>query len=104
MRKNLIFTPLVVLLAAGTASAQDLTSATVTGRVMSEDNQPLRGVTVTIQSPALLSQRSAVTDANGQFRVQLLPNGEYTITYALSNYRTRKVTMRLLAGQTSDTG
>jgi hypothetical protein len=102
MRKNLVLTPLMIFLAAGAASyAQDMTTATVAGRVMSQNNQPLQGVRVTIESSALLGVRNAVTDASGHFRVPLLPNGEYSITYTYPNYRARKLTLRLLAGQTS---
>jgi len=101
MRKNLVITPLMVLLAAGAAFAQDTSTAVMTGRVTAaEDGRPLQGVRVLIESPALLGVRNAVTDANGQFRTPLLPNGDYTVTYTFNGYLTRRVTLRLIAGQT----
>ncbi|MCL1893759.1 MAG: carboxypeptidase regulatory-like domain-containing protein [Holophagaceae bacterium] len=100
MRKNLILTPLIMLIAAGTVSAQDLTTASLTGRVTSQDGSPLQGVRVTVESPSLLQPRHATTDASGHFRLMLLPNGEYTITYSLTQYRSARRTLRLLAGQT----
>ncbi|MCL1908693.1 MAG: carboxypeptidase regulatory-like domain-containing protein [Holophagaceae bacterium] len=103
MRRNLVFTPLMVMLAAGgTIYSQDTTSAVLAGRVTNQDGQPLQGVRVLLESPSLLNVRQAPTDANGNFRVPLLPNGEYTVTYVLSGYITRKLTMRLIAGQTAN--
>ncbi|MDR2562201.1 MAG: carboxypeptidase regulatory-like domain-containing protein [Holophagales bacterium] len=102
MRKNLIFTPLMVMLAAGGLTAQDTSTAVLTGRVTSQNNQPLAGVNILISSPSMLSTRQATTDAGGNFRVSLLPNGEYTITYTLNGYLTRKLTLRLVAGTTAN--
>jgi len=100
MRKDLLLTSLIAIIAAGgTASAQDVSSAVMAGRVTTQDGAPLQGVRVTIQSSALLGPRNAVTDANGQFRTSLLPGGEYTVTYVLDGYVTRKLTTRLVAGQ-----
>ncbi|MDR2560712.1 MAG: TonB-dependent receptor [Holophagales bacterium] len=105
MRKNLVFTSLVAaLVSGGAAYSQDISTAVLAGRVTSRDGQPLPGVRVLIESPALLSVRQATTDANGQFRAPLLPNGEYTITYTLQGYITRKLSLRIIAGQTSNAG
>jgi len=104
MRKNLVFTPLMVLLAAGSSVVygQDLTSAVLAGRVTSRDGQPLRNVRVLVNSPALLSQRQATTDANGQFRMPILPAGVATVTYILDGYITRRLTVNLTAGQVAN--
>jgi len=102
MRKNLVFTPLMVLLAAGAVHAQDTSSAVLAGRVTNQEGQPLQGVRVLVESSALLGSRQATTDATGQFRVPVLPNGEYTITYTINGYLTRKLTMRLIAGSTAN--
>jgi hypothetical protein len=99
MRKNILLTPLMVILAAVGAHAQDVSTAVMAGRVTSQDGAPLRGVRVIIESSALLGSRQAVTDANGQFRTPLLPGGEYSVTYTLDGYITRKVTTRLVPGQ-----
>ena len=103
MRKNLVFTPLMVILAAGSsvssAYGQDLTSAVMAGRVTSNDGRPLRSVRVLVNSPALLAQRETATDANGQFRLPILPSGQYTVTYTLDGYITRRLTVILVAGQ-----
>ncbi|MDR0499202.1 MAG: TonB-dependent receptor [Holophagales bacterium] len=102
MRKNLVFTPLMAILAAGGLCAQDTTTAVLTGRVTSQNNLPLAGVSVLLESPSMLGVRQVPTDADGQFRVPLLPNGEYTVTYTLNGYITRRLTLRLIAGQTAN--
>jgi hypothetical protein len=99
MRKSSVFTPLMALLTVGTASAQDISSSALVGRVMSQDGTPLQGVRVVIESTALLGQRQALTDASGQFRVSLLPGGSYTVTYTFTDYRTRRLNLTLVAGQ-----
>ena len=93
----------MVALAAGAAFAQDTGTAVLTGRVTAAgDNSPLAGVRVRIESPSMLGVRNATTDASGNFRVPLLPTGEYSVTYTLDGYISRKITMRLNAGQTAN--
>jgi len=101
MRKNLLITPIAMVLVAGTMSlsAQDFTTGTLAGRVTGPNGQPLQGVTVVLNSPALLAPRQFTTDANGQFRAQMLMGGNYTITYTLSGYLTRRMTTYITAGQ-----
>jgi len=102
MRKNLIFTPLMAVLVGGAMNAQDLTTAVIAGRVTNQSGQPLQGVRVQLESPSMLGARQAATDANGQFRVPLLPNGVYSITYSFSGYITRKLTLTIVAGQVAN--
>jgi len=102
MRKNILVTPLVAMLAVGAsgiyASAQDLTSAVISGTVTGPDNKPLSGVRVYLTSPTLLTPRDGRTDANGQFSFRLLPPGKYTVTYSMDGFISRKAEMSLLAG------
>jgi hypothetical protein len=102
MRKTILVTPLVAVLAVGTAgmyaSAQDITSAVLTGTVNGPDGKHLQGVRVYVTSPGLLTPRDARTNAEGSFRFSLLPPGRYTITYSLDGYVSRKSEMTLVAG------
>jgi hypothetical protein len=102
MRKNLLITPMAMVLVAGamSLSAQDFTSGTLAGRVTGPNGQPLQGVTVILNSPSLLAPRQFTTDATGQFRAQMLMGGNYTITYTLSGYLTRRLTTYVTPGQT----
>jgi hypothetical protein len=44
------------------------------------------GVTVTVTGPALMGARTAVTDAEGQYRLTAVPPGEYTLLFELSGF------------------
>ena len=99
MRKNILVTPLMAILATGALYSQEI-DGTITGRVTGPDGNSLQGVRVTITSPSLLSVRTTRTDANGSFRVPMLPPGQYSLTYVLDGYITRRVSSTLIAGTT----
>ena len=101
MRKNLTITPIAMFLASGAMilSAQDITTGTLAGRVTGPDGRPLQGVSVTLNSPSLLAPRQFTTDASGQFRAQMLVGGNYTITYSLRGYLSRRLNTYVTAGQ-----
>jgi len=84
---------------AMTLSAQDFTTGTLAGRVTGENGRPLQGVLVTLNSPSLLSPRQFTTDASGQFRAAMLMGGNYTVTYSLNGYLTRRVNTYVAPGQ-----
>ncbi|MDR2561427.1 MAG: TonB-dependent receptor [Holophagales bacterium] len=102
MRRNILVTSLVAVLAVGAsgiyASAQDTTSAVLTGTVTGPDGKPLPNVRVYLTSGALLTPRDGRTDANGRFNFRLLPPGRYTITYSMDGFISRKAEMSLIAG------
>jgi hypothetical protein len=77
------------------------TTGTLAGRVMSKAGTPLAGAQVRISSPAMLGERTVLTDSKGAYRIPLLPNGTYTETVALASYATSRNTLRILAGQTA---
>jgi hypothetical protein len=82
---------------------QDATSAVLAGRVTADrGGGPLEGVRLLLESPALLSPREVATDADGRFRVSLLPGGQYSITYTMDGYISHRRTMRLVAGQVAN--
>jgi len=83
------FLILVCLLAATIASAQ-VPTGTISGRVVSSDDAPLPGVTVTATSPRLQGERSVVTTVNGDFVIPLLPPGDYTLVFELSGFQSLK--------------
>ena len=78
----------LLALAAGAAFAQGTQTGVLSGTVRSTDGQTVPGVTVSIQSPAMLGTRTAVTDVNGGYIFKGLPPGEYTVTYALQGFAT----------------
>ena len=65
--------------------------ASIAGQVRDASGAVLPGVTVEASSPALIEKvRSVVTDGGGQFRIELLPPGEYAVTFTLPGFSTVK--------------
>lgn len=73
-----------LLLAAVAASAQ--TTGSILGRVTDADGGVLPGVTIEARSANLQGVRTDVTDAEGRYRLTLLPPGTYTINYNLQGF------------------
>ncbi|MFC2141878.1 carboxypeptidase regulatory-like domain-containing protein [Acidobacteriota bacterium] len=64
----------------------------IKGKVLDEGKVPLPGVAITATSPSLQGIRTAVTDEDGDFKLPLLPVGEYSLTFELEGFR--KTTQR----------
>ena len=65
------------------------TGSTITGVVRDTSGGVLPGVTVEAASPALIEKvRSAVTDAEGLYRLVDLRPGDYTVTFTLPGFNT----------------
>jgi hypothetical protein len=80
--------PVIALLALpSTGFAQ--ASASIVGTVRDSSGSVLPGVTVNASSPALIEQtRATVTDSGGQYRIEQLRGGVYSITFSLSGFQT----------------
>jgi len=75
-----------VVLLPTLADAQSLA-----GIVRDASGAVLPGVTVEATSPTLLEKvRTGVTDGTGQYRIENLPPGTYTVTYSLPGFVTMK--------------
>ena len=65
--------------------------ASITGVVKDPSGAVLPGVTVEAASPALIEKvRSVVSDGTGQYRIQDLRPGTYTVTFTLPGFSTVK--------------
>jgi hypothetical protein len=82
----------LLLAAVVVAMVPALTSAqTIAGIVRDASGAVLPGVTVEASSPALIEKvRSAVTDGSGQYRLDSLVAGTYSVTYTLPGFSTVK--------------
>jgi hypothetical protein len=91
------------LLTPTSATAQAATNATIAGTARDATGSVLPGVTVQVESPALIERvRTALTDNQGTYRVVSLPPGTYTVTFTLSGFRTyRREGIELTTGFTA---
>jgi hypothetical protein len=92
-----VFLNLVPLADVARAGQAD---ASIYGLVTDESGAVLPGVTVTVSSPALQVRTiSAVTAADGEYRLPSLPIGLYQVEYALQGFQTvRREEIRLTVG------
>ena len=80
---------LAFALVPSTASAQ--ATASIAGLVTDASGAVLPGVTVEAASPALIEKvRNVVTDGSGQYRLEQLRPGVYTVTFTLPGFNTVK--------------
>ncbi|MDR0498223.1 MAG: TonB-dependent receptor [Holophagales bacterium] len=90
--------PLAMAVVAMPIMAQDLTG-TMIGTVVDKDGRkPLAGVTIDISSNVLIQKRTVRTDSSGQFRVPLLPPGEYSVRASKEGYMGPRQTVQLSLG------
>ena len=76
---------LMILAAPAVVWAQ----ASIAGTVKDTSDALLPGVTVEAASPALIEKvRTAVTDGTGQYRIENLRPGQYTVTFTLPGFTT----------------
>jgi hypothetical protein len=85
-----LFLALAVLLPAA-LYAQAVTGASIAGTVKDASGAVLPAVTVEASSPALIEKvRVAVTDSSGQYKIENLRPGTYSVTFTLSGFTTQK--------------
>src|SRR5262245_14099032 len=71
--------------------AVSLAHVTLAGAVKDPSGAVLPGVTVDAASPVLIEKtRTAMTDAAGQYRIESLQPGTYTVTFTLAGFSTLK--------------
>src|SRR5438874_4480613 len=76
-----------LVLAAATVSGQG-TNSTLTGTVVDQNGGNLPGVMVTATNPATGFSRSVPTESDGGYTLAGIPPGTYTVTYAVSGFKT----------------
>ena len=87
--KGIFVVAALLLTLASVASAQELQSGAIRGRVVDDSGQPLPGVSITVSGPAYIGKATGVTNAEGVFRViNLTPGTGYEIRAELSGFET----------------
>jgi hypothetical protein len=96
----LILIGLLPAAAIATAGQGASNTAGITGQITDGTGATLPGVTVTATSPALqVSSVTAVTDAQGEYRLSPLPIGIYTVAYELAGFQSlRRECVQLTVG------
>jgi hypothetical protein len=85
MRGFRVVTLVVIVLSAAPAIVH--AQASLAGQVKDPSGAVLPGVTVEASSPALIENvRTVVTGGTGQYRIELLPPGTYTVTFTLPGF------------------
>src|SRR6266850_3651446 len=82
---------LLLLACATLANAQDAGTGAIAGIVKDTTGAVLPGVPVEAASPALIEKvRTAVTDAQGNYKITELRPGAYSVTFTLPGFSTFK--------------
>ncbi|WP_234024782.1 TonB-dependent receptor [Tsuneonella amylolytica] len=85
---------------AAPAAAQDYTRGNLTGTVVDSAGAPVSGATVTVTSNEQGFTNTTTTDAAGNFRVNTLPTGTYTVNITAGGQTVvNDPTVQVIAGQ-----
>src|SRR5215210_6719203 len=89
-RRNALFFPFLMLVAAllATSSALAQSTATVQGTVTDAKGAVLPNATVVVKNRSTSSERTTQTDTDGNYQVAALPVGVYTIEVRLEGFKT----------------
>jgi len=101
MKHRFLLAGLLLLLITGSVFAQGVQTATLEGTVTGPDGNGLPGVTITVKSPALMGERTAISTATGDYVLRGLPPGDYTISFGLEGMAAAQVKKTLALGITT---
>jgi outer membrane receptor protein involved in Fe transport len=87
MKKVFMFVLAMALAMFATAAmAQTSTTGSIEGTVTDPNGAAVKGATVTVTSPNLMSSKAAVTDDNGRYQILALPPGTYKVAVDASGF------------------
>jgi murein DD-endopeptidase MepM/ murein hydrolase activator NlpD len=72
------------------------TTGTIQGNVKDTNNQPIQGVTVSVEGTSL----QATTNSQGYYQIADVPAGTRTVTASKTGYNSQSKTVNVVAGQT----
>src|SRR5437899_9679788 len=85
------FVKLATVLACALVPTFAFAQASIVGTVKDSSGAVLPGVTVEASSPELIEKtRTAVSDGTGQYRIENLRPGTYTVSFILTGFSTVK--------------
>ncbi|MGD8540621.1 MAG: carboxypeptidase regulatory-like domain-containing protein, partial [Candidatus Aminicenantes bacterium] len=86
--KSIISLLAFLLILSPLAFSQSRETGAIVGTVLDEEGTPLPGVTVTLSSPDIMGEKTAITDADGRYRFPALPPGVYQVKAELPGFAT----------------
>jgi hypothetical protein len=97
------FCALLLLLLCSAAFAQGTASSGLSGTVLDKNGAVIKGGTVTVTNKANGQTRTATTNDNGEYRIDLLPAGLYDIKVSATGFGdVTSESVQLLVGQTNN--
>jgi hypothetical protein len=97
--RTLLAACLLALPAPAALAAQGVTTGLVRGQVTDENGNPLAGAQVSATNTATSFRGTAVTGADGQYAVRLLPPGAYRVTATQIGRAAASATVQVGVGQ-----
>src|SRR5260370_10630076 len=92
-----------MFLLSSSAFAQVTASASLSGAVVDKNGAVIKGATVTATNKATGQTRTATTNDNGEYKIDLLPAGRYDIKASGSGFAdATSENLELLLGNTSN--
>ncbi len=88
-------------LGSGNAFAQATASGTIQGTVTDKSGAVVIGAQVVAKNKATDLSRTATSSDTGDYRFELLPVGDYTVTVSKTGFATLAQTIEILIGQTA---
>ena len=80
----------LLLVAVALPLAAQEKGGTLEGVTRDANGEVLPGVTISVSGPTMMGTRSTVSDANGLFRLVMIPPGDYTVNATLSGFQAVK--------------
>jgi Carboxypeptidase regulatory-like domain len=101
MRKNTSWLLVVLVGICGMSAWAQTTTGTITGRLTDPSGAVVAGATVTVVNPGTGASRALTTDSSGNYTATLLLPGQYSVTSAMTGFKTEVRTgIRLEIDQT----
>ena len=84
----------------GVINSQDLDTITISGRVTDQNGATIPGATITVALVATRTERTIVSDADGNYKLIQLPPGIYNVKASFSNFAAaEKTNLTTIAAQ-----
>jgi len=96
-RGSILFALVIGLFLCGIVSAQEETSATVTGQVTDSNGAAVANATVIIKNTSTGQERTVQTNGQGSYNAFPLPPGDYTVTVEQAGFKKSVLTTALNA-------